>query len=65
MGSEDLFVKRARLIVEMIIFMDIDRRFIDACRNDAECNRKLNEIARTVGENDWWEEMDKESGEKW
>jgi hypothetical protein len=54
MGGEDLFVKRARLIIEMIIFMDIDRRFIDKCREDRECNKKMNEIAKTIGENDWW-----------
>jgi len=65
MSNEDLFVKRARLIIEMIIFMDINRRFIDACRNDRECNEKLNEIAETVGVNDWWEEMDRKSGEEW
>jgi hypothetical protein len=49
----------------MIIFMDIDRKFIDACRADEECNKKMNEIAETIGVNDWWEEMDKKSDEEW
>jgi len=53
MGDEDLFAKRARLIIEMIIFMDINRKFIDACREDKECNEKMNEIAETIGVNDW------------
>jgi len=54
MQNPDLFLKRARLIMEMILLMDIDKKFIDRCRADKECNKKLNEIALTVGENDWW-----------
>ena len=54
MQNPDLFLKRARLIMEMILLMDIDKKFIDACRKDKECNKKFNEVALTVGENDWW-----------
>jgi hypothetical protein len=65
MGGEDLFVKRARLIMEMILFMNIPPKLIDRCRNDKECNRKMNEVAETVGVNDWWEEVDKDGERKW
>jgi len=54
MQNPDLFLKRARLIMEMILLMGIDKKFIDECRKDKECNKKFNEIALTVGENDWW-----------
>jgi len=54
MQDPDLFLKRARLIMELILLMDVPQSFIDACRKDKECNKKFNEVALTVGENDWW-----------
>jgi len=54
--GQDMLVKRSRLIMELILLMDVPQSFIDACREDKECNKKLNEIASTVGENDMWGE---------
>jgi hypothetical protein len=53
-SEDEVFVKRARLIIEMVMLMDIPPRFIDRCREDRECSETLDEIAETVGEDDWW-----------
>jgi hypothetical protein len=54
MSEDEVFVKRARLIIEMVILMDIESKFIGDCIEDAECRKTFNEIVSTVGEDDWW-----------
>jgi len=54
MPEDEMFVKRARLIIEMVMLMDIEPKFIDECIEDAECRKTLSEITLTIGEDDWW-----------
>jgi hypothetical protein len=54
MSEDEMFVKRARLIIEMVILMDIEPKFIDDCIEDVECRKTFSEITLTVGEDDWW-----------
>jgi hypothetical protein len=53
-SEDEVFVKRARLIIEMVMLMDIESGFVSDCVEDAECSKTFGEITLTVGENDWW-----------
>ena len=54
MSEDEVFIKCTRLIIEMVVLMDIESKFIDDCVEDAECYKTFNEIISTVGEGDWW-----------
>jgi len=53
-SEDEVFVKCTRLIIEMVVLMDIESKFIDDCVEDAECYKTFNEIISTVGKDDWW-----------
>jgi hypothetical protein len=54
MSEDEVFTKRARLVIEMVMLMDIESGFVSDCVEDVECNKTFGEIASTVGEDDWW-----------
>jgi len=44
----DLSEKRAHLIVEMVVFLDIPASLVVECLDDRWCSERVSEIAETV-----------------